>query len=207
MSAWLVDGRTLVIGSGPGTFEEFRPGCISTDVVLNPWLDAVFDAACMPLKDGRVANIVCCDVLHHLAEPERFLAEASRVLRDRGRLVMLEPYLSPVSRLLRTLFHHERARGQTQASVGERPMASRMETPTELFFGSQAHVLDRLPKLQLLHKRRLASVAYPLSGGFSYHALVPSCAYPFLRLLESALSPLRALLAYKMLVVLERQAA
>jgi hypothetical protein len=72
---WLVPGTTVERGSGPGNFKEFLPSAVSIDVQPAPWLDAVADAHVLPITDASVSNIVLIDVIHHLAEPGRFLRE------------------------------------------------------------------------------------------------------------------------------------
>jgi SAM-dependent methyltransferase len=50
----------------------------------------VGDATRLPLRDGSVALVWCIHVLHHLPDPEMALAEARRVLRPDGHLVLAE---------------------------------------------------------------------------------------------------------------------
>ena len=47
------------------------------------------------LATASLGAIVPFDVLHHLAAPARFFAEAARALRRGGRMVLCEPYISP----------------------------------------------------------------------------------------------------------------
>ncbi len=42
------------------------------------------DAGCLPFQDGVADAVTAFSFLHHLAQPERFLAEACRVLRSGG---------------------------------------------------------------------------------------------------------------------------
>ena len=102
-----VEGPTVELGCGIGTFKEFLPQTVATDVVPTPWADAVVDAQQLPHADSSVANLVLIDVLHHLPKPGRFLAEAERVLRPRGRVVLVDPYCSPISTPLYKVFHFE----------------------------------------------------------------------------------------------------
>jgi SAM-dependent methyltransferase len=52
---------------------------------------AAADAAALPFRDGAFASVLVRDLLHHVARPERVLAEAVRVLARGGRLWILEP--------------------------------------------------------------------------------------------------------------------
>jgi SAM-dependent methyltransferase len=52
---------------------------------------AAADATALPFRDGTFASVLIRDLLHHLPEPKRATAEAARVLRPGGTLLVLEP--------------------------------------------------------------------------------------------------------------------
>lgn len=52
---------------------------------------AAADATALPFADGTFAGVLIRDLLHHLPDPRRATAEAVRVLRPGGVLVVLEP--------------------------------------------------------------------------------------------------------------------
>ncbi|MCL2640206.1 MAG: class I SAM-dependent methyltransferase, partial [Phycisphaerales bacterium] len=104
----------LELGGGSGNFKEYfqthhagKGTLIASDVVATPHCDLVADAMALPFADGSLDNIVMMDVLHHVPFPLRFFTEAQRVLRPGGRIVMMEPYISPASRLVFKLAHPE----------------------------------------------------------------------------------------------------
>ena len=107
------DGRR----AGPGTdagarrrvgqLQGIRPEVTATDILTAPWLDLVADAQNLPFADASFANIALFDVLHHIEFPRRFLAEASRVLKPGGRIVMVEPAITPVSWPFYRIMHPE----------------------------------------------------------------------------------------------------
>ena len=68
-----------------------------------------------------------------------------------------------------------------------------------------AEFTRRWPELRLVRRRRFAFVLYPLSGGYSRRPLVPPGLYRPLQVLETVLSPLAPLLAFRCFVVLERR--
>src|SRR5580765_5416908 len=206
-----VDGPTVELGSGFAPLKERLPDLVTTDVEPTPWADEVVDAHALPYADGSLANIVGVDVIHHLADPPRFLDEVLRTLRPGGRLVAVEPYTSPVSLVAYRLFHHE----QTDAGAdpflpdprlaGE-AMQGNQALPTLLFFRHADELARRWPGLALVERRRFAFFLYPLSGGFSRRSLVPERLYDPLRALERVLAPAAPVLAFRCLVVVERQA-
>src|ERR1017187_7770968 len=90
-----------------GFAREFIPELELTDVVQAPWHGRRMSAEALLLEDGSVGALVLFDVLHHVAAPAAFFAEAARVLRPGGRIVLCEPYISPVSRWVYRRFHPE----------------------------------------------------------------------------------------------------
>jgi SAM-dependent methyltransferase len=65
-----------------------------------PWLTILEgDATTLPLADDSVDAVLLLDVVEHVAEPERALAEAHRVLRPGGVLVLSVPHRGLLSRL------------------------------------------------------------------------------------------------------------
>ncbi len=58
--------------------------------------DVVADVACVPLADACADAIVCTEVLEHVWSPKKVLAEAYRLLRPDGQLILSTPFLAPV---------------------------------------------------------------------------------------------------------------
>jgi SAM-dependent methyltransferase len=207
-----VPGSSLELGSGIGKLKLVTGDRVAlTDVEQTRWAPEQVDALNLPYADGSVANIVMVDVLHHVADPARFLDEATRTLATGGRLLMVEPYCSPVSTLFYTRFHHERTDLSADVFAADElsaaaPMESNQAIPTLLFYRRRGEALRRWPSLVLLEEKRFSFVLYPLSGGFSRRPLVPSGLYAPLRAVERCLSPLAPALAFRCLVVLERAA-
>lgn len=202
-------GPTVELGAGCGALKDFMPSVIATDVVATPWADRVVDAAALPFADGEVSNLVMVDVFHHIPEPELALREAERVLAPGGRVVMCEPYCSPVSRLVYKYLHHEPADMSADPAAtqsGDDPFDANNALPTLLFWRRQELLERWVPQLRIAERRRLAWFVYPVSGGFTKPALMPMrLAGPALgleRRLDSVLAPFAG---FRCIVVLERR--
>jgi glycosyltransferase involved in cell wall biosynthesis len=204
-----VPGLSVELGAGIGRFSEIRPDVVSTDVEPTPWAERVVDAEELPFGAGELSNVVLIDVFHHLARPARFLHEAARVLAPGGRIVILDPYCSTVSARLYGHFHHERTDLEADPfaddrRVGEAALASNQARATLAFFRGGGELETRWPEFRIVERRRLALLAYPLSGGFTHRSLVPAALGRVLRRLEPALEWAAPALAFRCLVVLER---
>jgi SAM-dependent methyltransferase len=202
-----VPGPTIELGSGIGQLRDAVPDLVTTDVESTPWADRVVDAEALPYGDGELANVVMLDVYHHLPRPAAFLDEARRALAPGGRVVMLEPYCSPLSSLAYRL-HHERleldADGFAESDSTD-PLDANLAQTTLAFYRQRDEYGRRWPELPLVEDRLLSLLVYPLSGGFTRRPLLPDAAYRPLSTVERALSALLPLAAFRCLVVLQRR--
>lgn len=204
------------IGSGSGNFKAFYPECIATDVFQSgPWIDRVMDAQRLEFAKGEAGNIVAFDVIHHLQRPLEFLRGASGALRPGGRLILCEPAISPWSRLVYGLCHHERTDlkwdifglDKTPPEPDPNHLFANIGIAEILFWRRRAETLAAIPALRLLEARKFGFLLYPLTGGFSYRCLVPAAGFSRLLRAEDALmSPFANwLTGMRMLVVLEKE--
>jgi SAM-dependent methyltransferase len=191
---------------------DFAPDVLSFDIVQEPWLDFVADAQSLPLADGCAANVVMLDVLHHIQYPVRFLREAARVLRPGGRLVFVEPGITPVSSVFYRLFHEEPvdmsvdSLADGEIDSDKDPYDSNQALPTLLMTRHAARRSAAVPKLVALQARWLSLFAYPLSGGFKpWTLLTPGLARGLLALEDRLERPFGALLGFRLMAVLERR--
>ena len=81
--AWLSDLRPLFQG------REY----IGCDIRQGPGVDRIENAESLTFADGSVGTLVLCEILEHLRHPQRALAEARRVLRPDGLLLLSVPFL------------------------------------------------------------------------------------------------------------------
>lgn len=70
----------------------------------------------LPFEAGRFDHVIVRDVIHHLDEPERALAEIARVLTPGGRVDVLEPCRNNPLILLHALSHKEE-RGELRSTL------------------------------------------------------------------------------------------
>lgn len=100
-----LSGVVLDIGCADGKPREFLPP--DADYVGLDYFDTatrlyrtrpdVFgDAQQLPMADGSVDHVLLLDVLEHIPDPGRCLAEISRVLKAGGTLTIQVPFLYPI---------------------------------------------------------------------------------------------------------------
>jgi len=212
LHAACVPGPTLEIGGGTGMLKEFVPDAITTDVIPAPWLDMVADAQYLPVADASFANIVMFDVMHHIEVPRQFLAEAMRVLRPGGRLVMVEPAITPASWGFYHFIHEEAVdMGADPLRVGapsrgRDPYAANQAIPTLLATRHRARLTADFPHFTVQERAWVSLFAYPLSGGFKPWSAIPLWLVKPVLWLEDKLAPvLGRLLAFRLLLVLEKK--
>ena len=186
-----VSGLVVEMGSGLGQLKEHLPSAICTDLFPNPWLDVVCDGYELPFRDRTVSHLILMDVFHHLCAPNAFLAEARRVLADRGRVLLFEPYISWSSRMVYGLFHPEPVAWRAPFDWGERPSRPRsyyaaQGNATRLFF--RREVPGWPAGWRVFHAEAIAGFAYLLSGGFSRPALYPRGCLGGLQRIDAILS-------------------
>ncbi len=207
------EAKVVELGGGTGNFKEFEPRVISSDIVEEDWLDMCFDAHQMPFKDSELSSIVMIDVLHHLSNPILFFKESARVLKNGGRILILEPYPSLFSSIVYKLFHPEPfifdvdyfKKGDSIETKD--PWDSNQAISYILFFKNRKKFLDYFKNIGIDFKfvkiKRLSCILYPLSGGFENRQLIPDFLIPFFKVIEVLFTPLRALFAFRDYVVIE----
>jgi SAM-dependent methyltransferase len=206
----LKPGSILEVGGGSGNLKEFFPDAVSSDVVFAPWIDAVLDAHCLPFHKAAFDNIVLFDVLHHLHDPIHFFSAAQHVLKPKGRIVLMEPYVSFASFLIYRFLHPEglvwgiNPLKKGSLNKWEHRFQGNQAVPSLIFERYREQFVDQFPHLNIIKKERTSFIIYPLSGGFHNSGLCPIFLYSAFEYMEKLLRPLNRLLAFRLFVVLEK---
>jgi len=184
-------GLILEIGSGAGYFKELIPNAISSEVFFCRNVDLVADARRLPFPDGSLKAIAMTDVFHHIPDPAAFLGEAVRCLRPRGRILMVEPWVSGWSKLIYSHLHHEPF--EPDATSWEIPEVGPLSgangaLPWMVFMRDRNIVARKFPELVIEEITPMMAFRYLVSGGVFHRNLMPAITYDFWRGLETALS-------------------
>ncbi len=205
------DATTVELGSGIGNIKDVIPNCIRTDLFPNPWIDQVENAYKLSFEDNSVGNLVLFDVFHHLRYPGSAFREFNRVLMPGGRLILFEIYTaSTLGSLVYGLFHHEPilAKDKIEWEAPEGWSADKIDYYAAA--GNAARVFyrgkfeDKLDTWKLLKKKRMSTISYVASGGYSKPQLYPTFMLPCMRFWDKICNLAPILFATRLLVVLEK---
>jgi len=203
-------GTILEIGGGSGNLKEFFPDVMSSDIIFVPWLDVVADAHHLPFQKENFDNIILFDVLHHLIDPASFFKQAQRALKQKGRIVLMEPYISWASFFIYRFLHPEGLiwnvdpfkKGYLEKNKNH--LHGNQALPTLMFERNKHLFAKKFPGLNIIKIEKMDFIIYPLSGGFHHLDLCPLFLYQTLEHLEKLFNPLKSFLAFRLLVVLEK---
>ena len=207
-----VAGDTLEIGSGPGFMREIDPAVIRTDIVPSTFVSAVVDGHRLPFGDEQFANVVMLDVLHHINRPIVLLHELSRVLKVGGRIIMVEPWITPFSTFVYTYLHQEVCnltvepwRESEQFTQGKRAFDGNAAIPYRLFVNGWEQAQVQLPQLQLVEIEQFSWLTYLLSFGFKPINALPMGLYDLTyRLEQQSLTGLGNWISLRAKVILQK---
>ena len=169
-------GPILEIGSGAGFCSEFIADLITSEIIPCPGVQLVLDGRELPFADASLRAIVMTNVLHHIPQVERFLAEGSRCLRSGGKILMIEPWVTPWSRFVYKHFHQEpfdpEATDWSFVSTGPLSGANGA-IPWMVFLRDRSQFEFRFPEFSVEEIRPFLPFRYLVSGGIGLRTLMP----------------------------------
>ena len=98
-------GRVLDVGAGEAPWRELLDEAeyVGVDVKAAGEFGmrrkaniTYYDGTVLPFADASFDHVLCTEVLEHVPEPKKFLAELNRVLRSGGSLVLTVPWSARV---------------------------------------------------------------------------------------------------------------
>jgi SAM-dependent methyltransferase len=185
----------LEIGSGPGFLQELIPDLISSELFACPGINLVLDAHHLPFSEASLRAIVLTDVFHHLSSARRVLEEASRCVKRGGVLVMIEPWVTPWSRIIYSNLHHEPFDPNTPN--WELPSGGPLSTangalPWIIFHRDRERFEHEHPEWEIRVIEPFMPFRYLLSGGVSLRSLMPGWSFTYWRQIEGLIKPFNA---------------
>jgi SAM-dependent methyltransferase len=197
----------LELGSGGGFLETWLPGLLTSDVFPCPGVRVALDGRALPLGRSSLRAIVMTDVLHHIPQSRQFFAEAARCVRPCGRLVMIEPWVTPWSSFVYSRLHPEPFVPDAvdwEFPAGGPLSAANTALPWIIFLRDLKRFEREFPEWRLVVLRPLMPFRYLLSGGVSARGLTPAWTFGLWRGIERLIQPWSHRFGMFAHVVLER---
>ena len=185
-----VPGNVLELGSGGGFLSNYVPQAIRSDVLHLQSLDLVCAAQKLPFKGNSLKAVIMINVLHHIPSVEDFFREASRCLKSKGRIIVVEPWMSCMGRLVYKYLHHEACLPEAHnwSFSAQGPLSgANAALPWIVFDRDQDLFAQLFPQLHLCQVTTEVNFRYLLSGGLSYRSILPGWAYPGVEFIENIL--------------------
>lgn len=205
-------GHIVELGSGIGNLKMKVPECICTDLFPNPWLDQTENAYHLSFEDATVSNLILFDVFHHLEYPGTAFTEFRRVLAPGGRVIIFDPYISMLGKLIYGRFHHEPIGKKEDINWCAPASFDPVNADYYAAQGNATHIFFKAPfkqKLehhwQIINRNRYASISYVASGGYAGPQLYPDSALGAMKVADRIFNILPKLFATRVLVVLEKK--
>ena len=200
----------LEIGSS-GFIKEVISNCITSNLSrYDDTIDREENIYSLKIKKNSISNIILIDIFHHLEFPKLALDNMLNALEVKGKIIMIEPAMGLIPRIIYKLFHHEPNGFELNIEWNTIP---RQIPDKNSYFAAQSipwrAFIKKEMKLDnqfLLEKVNCFSdFAFLGSGGFSYRSFYPKKIYSFLKFLDKIFSMISTkLFAARMLIVIKK---
>jgi SAM-dependent methyltransferase len=202
--------KTLELGSGGGNIKKVIKECITSDQFKNENIDRIENIYNINFKKNSISNIILIDVFHHLQFPGLALKEIHRVLIKNGRIIMVEPAMGFIPRIIYKIFHYEPNGFNLKINWNDTPKKipslnqyfAAQSLPWRAFFLKELNLRSKY-KIKLI--KPFSDFAFLLSGGYSYKAFYPKFLYSLIKLIDKILTSISIkIFSARMLIVLEK---
>ena len=202
--------KILELGSGGGNIKKVIKECITSDQFKNKNIDRIENIYKINFKKDSISNIILIDVFHHLQFPSLALKEIHKVLIKNGRIIMIEPAMGLIPRIVYKIFHYEpngfNLRIKWNNIPKKIPLSNQyfaaQSIPWRAFFLKELNLKSKY-SIKLI--KPFSDFAFLLSGGYSYKALYPKILYSLIKLIDKILTSISIrIFSARMLIVLEK---
>jgi len=166
--------KGLELGAGTGASKDFinSNNYYISDLNDSDWLDYKnVDALRTEFEDNEFDFLICSNLIHHLAYPDRFFKECQRILKYGGFVIIQDIYSSLIMRCILKLMRHEGFNEQTKVFNNQLPTndprdpwSANCSIP-KLFFQSTSIFESNYEHFKVFHKKPIEFLLFLNSGG------------------------------------------
>ena len=202
--------KILELGSGGGNIKKVIKECITSDQFKNKNIDRIENIYKINFEKNSISNVILIDVFHHLQFPSLALKEIHKVLIKNGRIIMVEPAMGFIPRIVYKIFHYEPNGFNLRIKWNNIPKKipssnkyfAAQSIPWRAFFLKELNLKSKY-SIKLI--KPFSDFAFLLSGGYSYKALYPKILYSMIKLIDKILTSISIrIFSARMLIVLEK---
>jgi SAM-dependent methyltransferase len=202
--------KILELGSGGGNIKKVIKECVTSDQFKNKNIDRIENIYKINFKKNSISNIILIDVFHHLQFPSLALKEIHKVLIKNGRIIMVEPAMGLIPRIVYKIFHYEPNGFNLKIKWNNIPKKiplsnqyfAAQSIPWRAFFLKELNLKSKF-SIKLI--KPFSDFTFLLSGGYSYIALYPKILYSMIKLIDKILTSISIrIFSARMLIVLEK---
>ena len=174
--------RGVELGCGTGVSELHikSKNFELTDIMSHDWISKIVDAHKMPYEDSSLDFIIINNAIHHLSKPIVFLSECSRVLKNKGKVLIQDCHLSLFMRILMNIVRHESYsynadvfNPNVDCNKTNDPWSANIALP-DLLFGNTKLFNEKVKYFEIESKKYTEFFIWPLSGGVASLIPVPN---------------------------------
>ncbi len=193
MQRYLTPQSVVVeVGCGAGLSTHFLQclRLILTDYEANPWVQTAADALRLPFRDHALDGIIANNVVHHVAHPLQFFAEARRALKLGGVLIIQEINCSWLMQWLLRVTHHEgfnfhcNVFNLDEICTNPKDLWDANCAIPNLLFDDPAKFFRHVPGFAIEESRYDEVLLLPLSGGVIAKAPTIECPLALLKMVD-----------------------
>ena len=202
--------KIVELGSGGGNIKKIIHDCITSDQFKSKEIDKKINIYNINLGKNSMRNVIMIDVFHHLRFPSLALQEIKKILIKNGRLIMIEPAMGLIPRVIYKLFHYEpngfnykiNWNRTSKKSLNKYKYFAAQSLPWRAFVLNELNLNNnfKVKKIEIF-----SDFSFLFSGGYSYPSLYPIIFYPVIKYIDLVLTFLsKRLFGARMLIVLEK---
>lgn len=205
-------GVILEIGSNNSDIKKTIKKCITSNYYLNKKIDKKINIYKLKIKNNSISNLIMIDVFHHLRYPGYALDQINRKLKKKGKIIMIEPAMGLIPRVIYHFFHPEPNGMSFDVKWYKKP--KNIHIFKNSYFAAQGLSWRafyrkelRLPKNLIINKvEPFSHFAWIASGGYSFPSLYPTFLYKFISIIDDLFTVIsKEFFSAKMLIVLEKK--